>query len=404
MKTEQNENHTSKHFSGTRALLLGVALLFAGSAFTAGAAFGSSTSFNNVQIFATTSAQLHYSYTFSAYNLTGNLVAYYQGSYPAAAFEVPTGDYLFTVSAVNQSYCYQCVYPVYSGAPAPAQASNGTPATSSGKATAMPVRLYGQASEYGYLVTHIASSTSLTIDTQNVTTYPTSNVTVKVSFVNGTAAAGAWVSASVVGQFDYWWGQNAGVVMSAQTGSDGVANLVIPKAPAVLTAWDWVPVNLPKNQTTVVVIVGGQKVNVTVYWQPTYVGLSASTLLIPPADTASLTLTYQQPSYWYLPMGVGYAQAPTVQGGATVANQPTGVPTQVSQQETASTQTGQAQMYLPTQIPSIQAEAASSGPSPSASAGLGMAWATAAVAVGAFAALGVTLVVLGRRQRPSGDL
>ena len=401
MKTEQNENHTFRHFSGTMALLLGTALLIVGSAFTAGAAFGSSTSLNNVQVFVTTSAQLPYSYTFSAYNLTGSLVAYYQGGYPAAAFELPTGDYLFTVSAVNQSYCDECVYPVYNGV-STVVSSQGSPAPATGAASAIPIRLYGPTSEYGYLVTHIDSSTSLSIQTENVTTYPTTNVAVTVSFVNGTAAAGAWVSASVVGQWDYWWGQNAGVVMSAQTGSNGVANLVIPAAPAVLTAWDWVPVNLPTNQTTVVVIVGGQKVNVTAYWQPTYIGLSASTLLIPPADTANLTLTYQQPSYWAVPMGVGYAQAPTTQGGATVANQPSGVPTEISQQRTASTQTSQASMYLPTQIPAVKAAAASPGSLPPASNGLGMAWATAAVAVGAFAVLGVTLVVLGRRQRPSG--
>jgi hypothetical protein len=230
-------------------------------------------------------------------------------------------------------------------------------------------------------------------------------VSVKVSFVNGTAAAGAWVSASVVGQWYYWWGQDSGVVMSAQTDNNGLATLVIPVAPAVITAWDWVPVNLPKNETTAVVNVGGENVNVTVYWQPTYVGLSASTLLIPPANSANLTLKYQQPTYWYLPMGVGYAQAPSGQGGATIANQPSGVPTQVSQQQTASTQTGQAQIYVPTQIPSLQEQGSSPGPSaPAAAGGLGMAWVVAAVAVGAFAALGVTLVVLGRKQRPSGAL
>jgi hypothetical protein len=195
--------------------------------------------------------------------------------------------------------------------------------------------------------------------------------------------------------------------MSAQTGANGVANLVLPVAPTVITAWDWIPVNLPKNETTVVVNVGGQNVNVTVYWQPTYVGLSASTLLIPPANSANLTLHYQQPNYWYLPPGIGYAQAPSTQGGATVANQPSGVPSQVSQvsqAKTASTQTGQSQYYQPSQIPAISAQGAPSGVSAQTAGSSGWALATAAIAVGAFAALGVTLVVLGRRQHPTGAI
>lgn len=372
---------------------MGLALLIVGSAFMAGAAVGSTTSFNNVQVFVATSAQLPYSYMFSAYNLTGSLVASYQGSYPAAAFELPAGDYLFTVSAVHDTYtpCNVCAYPL-----------KGV-TTSSGTVSTLPAIIYQPTSEYDYLVAHIDSSTTLDIQTKNVTTFPTTNVAVKVSFFNGTAAAGAWVSASVVGQWYYWWGQDSGVVMSAQTGADGVANLVLPAAPAVVTAWDWIPVNLPHNETTVVVNVGGQPVNVTVYWQPTYVGLSASTLLIPPVNSANLTLSYQQPNYWYLPNGVGFAPAPTGQGGATLANQPSGVPSQVSQVSASSTQTAQAQYYQPSQIPALQEQGGSSGTNaPVSSGGLGMAWATAAVAVGAFAALGVAVVFLGRRHSPSG--
>jgi hypothetical protein len=401
MKTQTNEsNDHSKNTLSFRTLLLGVALLIVGSAVLAGTAVGSTNSFNNVQVFVTTSAQLPYSYMFSAYNLTGSLVASYQGSYPAAAFELPSGDYLFTVSATHSSYtpCGDvCAQPL-----------TGVK-TSSGTASAMPAIIYQQASEYGYQVAHIDSSTQLSIQTKNVTTFPTDNVTVKVSFVNGTAAAGAWVSASIVGQWYYWWGQNSGVVMSAQTGPDGVANLVLPVAPAVLTAWDWVPVNLPQNDTTVVVNVGGQKVNVTVYWEPTYVGLSASTLLVPPATSANLTLQYQQPNYWYLPQGVNYAPAPSGpgasagQGGATIASQQSGVPSQVSQVSESSTQTGQSSYYLPTQIPALQQQGASPATSgPAAVGGSGWAILAAVVAVGAFAALGVAVVVLGRKHTPSG--
>jgi hypothetical protein len=395
MKTVPKENHNLSRRLGTRTLLLGIALLIAGSAMIAGVAVGSNASFNNVQVFVNTSAQLPYSFSYSAYNTTGSLVASYQGGYPAAAFELPSGEYLFTVSAVYQNYkvCNLCAQPL----------QGETTATSSPPSQAYPI-YYQPASEYGWQIANISSSTSLTINTKNVTTFQTTPVTVKVSFVNGTAAAGAWVSASVVGQWYYWWGQNSGVVMSAQTGANGGANLTVPVAPAVITAWDWVPVNLPGNQTTVSVNVGGQKVNVTVYWQPTYVGLSASALLIPPANSANLTLRYQQPNYWYLPPGLGYAQAPSGQGGATVANQPSGVPSQVNQVRTESSQSAQSQPYLPSQIPAIHAQGAPSGSSAQAAAGPGWAWATAAVAVGVFAALGVTLVVLGRRQHPPGAI
>lgn len=390
MKTEPNENHAfERRPRGGKTVLLGLAFLMMGSALAAGSVIASDTSFNNVQIFVTTSAQLPYSYSFSAYNLTGSLVASYQGSYPAAAFELPTGDYLFTVSAVYQNYypCYQCVY-----------ASGGT--TAGPEKSLAPFRYFPPTSEYGFLQAHIDTAQTLNIQTKNVTEFPTTDVTVKVSFVNGTAASGAWVSASVVGQWYYWWGQDSGVMMSAQTGADGIANLVLPVAPAVVTAWDWVPVNLPNNETTIVVNVGGESVNVTVYWQPTYVGLSASSLLIPPAHSANLVLRYQEPNYWYFPMGVGYQTAPPDKGGAIFANQPSGVPAQVSQANNASTQTGQAQYYLPSQIPPLQ-QSGPSGPSAPAAAGATfLPWMVAVVAVGLFAALGVALVVQGRKQRP----
>jgi hypothetical protein len=390
MKTNENKE-TSQDAHSSKALLgivAAAALLVGLWGPAAGAA--AAGEYNNVQLFVTTSSSLPYYYTFTAYNTSGSLIGSYQGPYPAAAFELPTGDYLFTVSAVYEKYypCqYQCVY-----------AADAT-ASKNGTGIASPAIYYQPSSEYGYISAHIDSSQTLNLATKNVTTFPTEQVTVKVAYVNGTAANGASVSASVVGQWYYWWGQDSKVVMWAQTGPDGIAQLVLPEAPAVVTAWNWVPVNLPPSQTTVVENVGGENVNVTVYWYPSYVGLSASGLLLPPANSLNLTLHYQQPSYWAMPAGTMYASSPMGgSGGATVASQPGGVPSDVRQSTTA--QSGQQQYYLPGQIPSTQG--GQTAPATSATQGPGgLIWMAAAFCAGLFVALGVSAVALKGKERPS---
>ena len=328
MKKTQYENNNARAKKVARPALIGLTLLILGYGLMPAAL--ASPSFNNVQVFVNTSAQLQYSYTFTAYNLTGSLIGTYQGNFPAAAFELPSGDYLFTVSAIYSNYnpCYQCVY-----------ATSGAP-SSSASSSAYPIKYYQPASEYGFIQAHIGSSQSLAIDTKNVTQFPTTPVTIKVSYVNGTAAEGASVSASIVGQWYYWWGQDSNVIMWAQTDSSGIAKLVLPAAPAVVSAWKWVQVDIPSSQTTITRNVGGEAVNVTVYWQPSYVGLAASTLLLPPASSASLTLHYQQSNYWVMPMGAKSSQG--------VTSQPLGIPAQVNM--TASSQAPQ--YYVPNQIPS----------------------------------------------------
>ena len=317
--------------------------------------FASNSSYNNVQIFVTTSSKLDYTYFFTAYNLTGQLVGTTQTPYPAAGFELPAGKYLFTVSAIEQtSYgCYLCAQPMING-----QTSGSTSSPPASNPTfikngSMPV--YRQpAAEYGFKVEQVSGPDTLNIATQNTTRFPTIPVTVKVSFVNGTAAAGASVSASVVGQWYYWWGNDPAVVSSAQTNSDGVASLVLPNAPAVVDAWDWVPVNLPASQNTVKVNIGGETVNVTVYWEPSYVGLAASALIIPPTSSVSLTLHYQQQNYWVTPAGAKVQPgSPGASSGAAVSNAPTSVPSGSAQ---ASDQQGtSSQYFLPSAIPSLSA-------------------------------------------------
>jgi hypothetical protein len=357
-------------------------------------AASSSTSFNNVQVFVnTSSSNENYSFFFTAYNLTGQLVGSTQTPFPAAAFELPAGSYLFTVSAISQSpyYCNVCAQPVSTGSAGAGSAAAG--ATKAGPNIPVP---YSQpASEYGFKEVTISSPDSFTIDTKNVTQFPTTPVSVKVSFLNGTAAAGAWVSTSIVGQWYYWWGSDSSVVTSAQTGPDGVANLVLPAAPSVVSAWDWVKVDLPASQTTTEVTVGGQKVNVTVYWEPTYVGLAASTLIIPPTDNVNLTLTYQQqPNYWFAPGGAQVSPATPGATSGSVSNAPSAVPNGTSQ---AASQSGSSQYYLPTSIPSLAAGSSTSASVPVVSAGYLPVIEGLAIGAAITALLALSFVTMRRR-------
>ena len=333
-----------------RVLVLSITFLLVGTAF---AVPSSAESYNNVQVFVTTTAAKPYSFQFAAYNLTGSLVASYQTSYPAAAFELPNGGYLFTVSATeyNNEVGYAC--------PLEGSASQGSgvalPAIQPNKSTVTPIVLplcYPPSSEYGYATTNISGSQQISIQTKNITEFPTTDVTIKASYVNGTAVSGASVSASIVGQWYYWWGPNSSIVMSSQTDSNGIAHLALPSAPAVVTAWKWIPVSPGKNESTVETNVGGQEINVTMYWQPTYVGLSGSGLLIPPQNSLNLTLRYQQPNYWVMPAGVN-SKGEYISGApsATVASQPNGTPSLASSSSGAQSS---AQYYLPSQIPAMQ--------------------------------------------------
>ena len=148
----------------------------------------------------------------------------------------------------------------------------------------------------------MTSSRTLHISTSQIDTMNTTQITITAKFLNGTAAAGTYVDASIVGG-GYWYPSDSSITMSGQTGSDGVVTLQVPAVPLELTAWNWISVNLPTTQTTTQVTIGGSPVNVTVYWQPTYVGLAGSQLIIPPTTTATITMKAQQPNYWSLSSG-----------------------------------------------------------------------------------------------------
>jgi hypothetical protein len=306
------------------ALALGAGGLYAYAA--------SSASFNNVQISIQTSSSLPYSYVVSAYNSSGSLVSYVQTDFPAAAFELPSATYLFTVTAYHYSPypCAPCLPPI-----AASQTQSG-PAIK----TILPEPIRAPDVEYGYSVQQVSGPESISINTQNVSSIPTTSVTVKVTYFNGTAAAGASVSAFVVGQSYYYWGNAGTINMSGQTNGQGIATLVVPQVPVEVDAWLSVPIVLPQNQTTVQTNIGGQKINVTVYWQPMEVSLSGSALIIPPANGATVVLQYQQPTNIYYPTPYatpGAAGSSSGSSGVTTASQGSGAATPPASQAASST-------------------------------------------------------------------
>ena len=292
------------------AIFLGAGLL-AGN--RAAVSASTTSSYVNVQIFATPHNSTLDTFSISAYNLTGGLVASSQSSYPAFSFELPEDAYLFAVTAsLSNSY------------PMPL-ASSASQAASSG--TAIPVKYYNP-TEYGFLLTNVTSSRVINISTAPLQNMNASEVTVTAEYVNGSSAAGAYVDASIIGG-GYSYYPNSHFLLSGQTGSDGSIKLQVPSVPVQITAWSWLPVNLPQKETTTTVTIGGESVNVTVYWQPTYLGLAGSFLLFPPFHTASITLKAQPSSYWYFPQGAASGSSGSSGSGA-IPSVPRAVPANVA--------------------------------------------------------------------------
>jgi hypothetical protein len=271
------------------------------------------------------------SYDLVAYNSSGTPVASYTGQYPRVTLELPAGTYLFaaTASGPTPSQPKVCCVCAQSGATTtvspPAAKTSGPSAPS---AIAYPCFYGNPPLEYGYSLTQVSGSTSLTIATLPPSSIPTADVSVSVSFKNGTLVSGAYVSASVVGA-DLSWGDNSNLSMYAQTGANGVAHLVVPVVPLTVLASDSVQVNLNESQTTVKVDVGGQPVNVTLYYSPNYVYLSASALILPPHTSLSLVLVaqVQPPPILYAGGPASSSASPNstqaqqgLQGSAGVAN------------------------------------------------------------------------------------
>ncbi len=240
----------------------------------------------NLQVSVQTQSPLPDYFVVSAYNSTGALLTTSQSQYPAGSLQLPSGTYLLTAAASKESSYYQ-PYPVSAGGASPAVCC-----------------VYSQPLvEYGYVVAQVSSSTSMTIKTANASGMPTSTVTIHATLPNGTAAKGASVSASVLGNW-YWGYGTRSVSMYNMTDSSGTATLVTPDVPVLVSVWASLPVNLPTNLTTIQRTIAGEKVNVTVYWQPSYVSFGGWSLLTPPQRSSSVVLHYEQPQYYVTPYAV----------------------------------------------------------------------------------------------------
>jgi hypothetical protein len=280
-------------------IILGLSLLSITSLSSA-----SLTSYNNVQINIQTSNIQSGYFTVSAFNMTGYQESSVQTYYPAASFELPNGQYIFTVTANNQT---NSNYPVPLGLGATSSSGESSPSTPS-----LPISV-APATEYGYSVQQISNSITITITTQNVSSFPTNTLTIQVLYANGTVAADASVSASTIGS-SYYWGYEPNVTTWTTTGPDGYATLITPTAPEQIDAWSWLPLNLTDN-TAPQVIIAGEPVNVTGPMEPAYIGVAGSTLIVPPQTTATITMYTQQQSYWITP----YAATATPETGSTAS-------------------------------------------------------------------------------------
>jgi hypothetical protein len=294
-------------------------LLLSSSGVASAKAILPAASYNSVQINVKTTNSLNATYIATAYNSSGYMIATSQSRYPTFTFMLPSSTYLFAVTALQEgvSRCYP-----YEG-----YAKAGS--SQAGRAMILPPCFWNNpVVEYGYALQTVTKSTNLDIMTQPIDKMPTTNITLQVNYLNGTGAQGVSVSAYMVGEW-YWWGNGNHLVLWGQTDKAGQATLVVPSVPVQVSAWVWLPVNIPKHETTVQTTVGGEKVNVTVYWQPTYAGLAGSALIIPPTNSATITLHAQKPNYWVMPYGV---QSMGATSGAPTTGAPTAMGTIASGQ------------------------------------------------------------------------
>lgn len=311
MNEKSNANNTlrtvRRHFVPLAAALM---VLLSGTVIYVSAA--DAPQLFNVQVFVTTAQPEMNYYYLTAYNSTGSIVVRSQGQYPGFGLELPKGSYLLAVTAIQQ------------GGPICVDICAGGTFQNS-----LPVRA-PLPEEYGYQLLQVNGPATTNIRTENVYNITQTKITIHVNFENGTPAEGAQVYASVVGQQYYYPYYTSN--MYGRTNSSGVAALTVPSLPVEVYAWDWVAVNLPKNVTTVQTTIGGEPVNVTVYWQPTYVGLAGSALVIPPANQATITLKVQRQDFWAVPLVSQAGASSQVVTPGSESSTPQGVPAMVASQ------------------------------------------------------------------------
>lgn len=291
---------------------------------------------NNVQIQVQTTNSSLTSYYLTIYNSTGYPVISSSSQYSGFGAMLPNGAYLFIVTATLQ-YPYCCPITYATGSGFSSGATSTSPA-SNGSSVVYPVDYLPV--EYGYAMKNISSATSFVIQTSSITDVPTSDVVAHVSYANETTVSGAYVQASIIGS--YYYVPTSNWVMWGQTGTDGSFTLKIPNLPVEVYAYSSVYVNVPKNVTIYTTTIGGEKVNVTLYWQPTYVYFQGFALILPPQTSASITLHAQQPNYYVTPYARGETTPPSQS-----AHTSTTVTTGVSQQNLPTGPTNQPQIIPP---------------------------------------------------------
>lgn len=275
-----------------------------------------------VQVGLQTSMSYPYQYTLTAYNTSGYQVASYQSGYSGAAFQLPAGTYLLTASAYyqNSTYCPACLQVATT-------VSSGGAGSTAGTAIAPIIRPFtNEVTEYGYALAQVSGPTSISIKLENASALPLTQLTIHVGYANGTAASGASVSGNVVGSY-YVYSPKA--TSYGQTNNAGDVTLTMPQAPVDVSAYLSIPLKLPSSTTTVTVNVGGQKVNVTVYTEPSEISLNGEALILPPQTSASVVLHYQPSGY-----PIVYAGTPAVSGSGAVSSSMT--PAQTSLQTNSS--------------------------------------------------------------------
>ena len=329
------------------------------------------TPLNLVTVNIQTSANLPFQYSLTAYNTSGYQVGSYYGSYQKAAFGLPSGTYLVTaIASYQQSYACSPCLPLVS---------------SSGSGETTPIKYVPSSSEYGYAVVTTNSDASVTIKTSNETSAPLVSIPIHVAFANGTAAAGASVYGTEVGSDGVY---SSHAVTYGQTGQDGSFTLVVPEAPIQVSAYLSLPIQLPGSVSTETVTVGGEKVNVTLYWEPNSLSLVGEALVLPPQKSADVVLRYQPNSPYPIAYG---GTGGTVSSGSTTQSAATATSGNLGQQS-GSAATGN--RIAPFSAGEAQTVVATNPTSPLLSYAL--------VAVAGLI-LGITATLLLKRRRLTAD-
>ncbi|MEM0286672.1 MAG: hypothetical protein QXG05_00670 [Nitrososphaerota archaeon] len=324
----------------TRALLIIVASALALSALSVPLVIAHAAtdiaSLNILQVQIQPSNSTVTDYSTYVYNSSGQLVAQAYGSYPVYSFGLPSGKYLIIAAATKT------ILPIslFSST----SLANITPISANASIKSPSIIAYKPYEEYGYRLIGLNSSTNIVIKTSAPSAIPVYKVDISALLPDGSPAANADVYASPVATgWWYWYAavNQSEIKMWGQTDATGHVTLAIPELPTLITAWLWVPIDLQKNVTTVSINVAGQAINVSIYYQPQSVGFSGNSLIIPPQNSAMITLHYQPEQYWIY-QGAQSSSSLTIPGIKQSSSQ-LGVPASLYQ----SIQSGQSPSSLP---------------------------------------------------------